>query len=80
MLQIRTIDEAFADILAEDPKTSLTRSGFRKLIVSGEIPSIRRGNRWLVDMAVVESYFKGEIVPKKKETNEYGKIRRLEVI
>lgn len=81
MIQIRTIKEAFAEIKSKDNNTSLTLSGFRKLVVSGEIPSIRRGNKWLVDMAVVESYFKGEFnKPIENKSNAYGNIRRLEVI
>lgn len=80
MVIVRTINEAFAKIQADDPNTSLTLTGFRKLVVSGEIPSIKRGNKWLVDMSVVESYFKGEILPRKTEPAGYGTIRRLEVI
>lgn len=80
MLQVRTIKEAYAEIKANDPNTSLTLSGFRYLVVSGEIPSIKRGNRWLIDMAVVESYFRGEILPKKNDSDRYGTLRKLEVI
>lgn len=80
MLKIRTIKEAYAEIKTNDSNTSLTLSGFRQLVVSGEIPSIRRGNKWLVDMAIVESYFRGEITPKKKDSIGYGTIRKLEAI
>ena len=80
MLRIRTIKEAYAEIKASDSKTSLTLYGFRKLVVSGEISSIKRGNKWLVDMANVESFFKGNEPKEDLQAKDYGRIRRVEVI
>jgi len=55
--RMRTIKEAYAELKAKDPKTSLSEYALRRMIKTGQIPSVYTGNRYLVNMALVENYF-----------------------
>lgn len=52
----RTIDKAASEILAADPNTAITKWMLRSLIRTGEIPSVKRGNRYLVALEDIEAY------------------------
>ena len=56
MSRIRTISQAYNLIRFEDPETGLTEYMIRKLVLEGKIPSIRSGNRFYVDVDVVQNY------------------------
>ena len=43
MRLMRTIDEAAAFLRQADPNTAVTKTALRRLIRSGEIPSVRVG-------------------------------------
>lgn len=55
--RMRTIDAAFDELKRQDPETVVTRSGFRRLVVSGQIKSARVGCKYLVDLSAVEDFF-----------------------
>lgn len=57
MRQMRLIKEAYAEIKEADPDTAITPTGFRRLVLDGRIPSIMIGNKRLVSMEEVESFF-----------------------
>lgn len=48
-MKIRTINEAYTELQNLDSSCSLTKYGLRQLVLKGEIPSFRRGNRYLID-------------------------------
>ena len=56
LARIRTLKEAFAEIKTFDPKTAISFSYLRRLVLSGAIPSIRAGNKFLLNMAHLEEY------------------------
>ena len=60
MRTMRTIDQAAAEIRAVDPETALTKTALRRLVVSGMIPSVRVGQKYLLDMNALDSYLAGE--------------------
>lgn len=55
MTKLRTINKAYDEIKARDPDTAISRRMFRDIVRSGMIPSIKNGNRSLVDVDVAES-------------------------
>ena len=55
MTKLRTINKAYDEIKARDPGTAISRRMFRDIVRSGMIPSIKNGNRSLVDVDVAES-------------------------
>ena len=59
MACIRTIDKAFDRIAESDPGTALTRTALRRLVISGDVPSVRIGAKYLVDCDVLEKFLHG---------------------
>ena len=55
MTKLRTINKAYDEIKARDPDTAISRRMFRDIVRSGMIPSVKNGNRSLVDVDVAES-------------------------
>lgn len=58
MNRIRTIDKAYEEIKAKDPETAITRYLVRAMVNQGVIPSIKTGNKKLVDVDVLEEVIK----------------------
>ena len=56
--------------------SSLTESAIRRAVVSGAIPSIRVGNKYLLLIENIEAWLLGELPPQEKPTDEVG-IRRI---
>ena len=52
-MMIRTIDKAYDEIKARDPETALSRELVRQMIKTGMVPSLKVGNRKLVDVDVL---------------------------
>lgn len=50
MRKYRTIKGAFAEIKERDPNTALTEYRIRQMVIEGEIPSKRAGNKYLLDI------------------------------
>ena len=61
MLHPRTISEAAAWFKAQDPETALTETAIRRLVRSGEVPSVRVGRKYLVNLEALESYLSGSV-------------------
>ena len=49
-MRMRTIDQAVAYIRAADPETALTKTALRRKVLSGAVPSIRAGKKYLIDL------------------------------
>lgn len=75
MRTMRTIDAAVAEIRAADPHTALTKTALRRLVVSGAIPSVRVGTKYLLDLDALDAYLGGE----QREPESVRGIRRIEV-
>lgn len=76
MRTMRTIDAAAAEIRAADPHTALTKTALRRLVVSGALPSVRVGTKYLLDLEILDNYLGGQ--PQQQEIVRNG-IRRIEV-
>ena len=72
MRLMRTIDEAAAFLRQADPNTAVTKTALRRLIRSGEIPSVRVGAKYLVDLGVLDEFFGGQTA--KQQTIQSGTI------
>jgi hypothetical protein len=57
--KIRTIKEAYEMIKESDPGSSLSYFNFRRIVLSGAIPSFMNGNRYLLNYSDVDEYFNG---------------------
>lgn len=81
MSRMRGIEEGFREIQANDPGTSLTKTALRRLVTTGEIPSVKIGTKYLFDLDVVERYLRGELkqVHREPDPPPRGVIRRIGV-
>lgn len=57
MCKIRSIKQAADYFKQHDPETRITKYTLRKLIADGTIPSIKTGNKHLVNLNQVMSLF-----------------------
>lgn len=71
---MRTIEQAFDEIHAADRNTALTKTAIRRLIVSGAVPSVRVGQKYLVDMSELDAYLAGS----RREPELPRGIRRID--
>lgn len=78
MPRMRGIDQAFDFLIGSDPECALTRTALRRLVVSGQIPSVRVGKKYLIDLDQLEHYLANPPVPVTELYPE-GKIRRIAV-
>lgn len=60
MARMRLIKEAIAELKERDPDTALTEYALRRMVKSGQVPSVNAGNRYIVNMDVLERFLKGE--------------------
>jgi len=56
MPKMRTIDETIAHIKGQDGETALTKTALRRLVITGVIPCVRVGQKYLLDLDRVESF------------------------
>lgn len=80
-MRMRGIEEAFREILANDPGTALTKTALRRLVTTGQLPSVKIGTKYLIDLDAVDQYFRGELSQsqRKPEPPNRGVIRRIGV-
>lgn len=60
MARMRTIKEAADYLKSIDSNTALTETALRRLVSTGQIPSVRIGIKYLVSLEVLESFLLGE--------------------
>lgn len=56
-MRIRTINAAIKELKTIDPGTCITPYALRELILNGNIPHSKAGNKYLLDMDDLERYF-----------------------
>ena len=57
-MTLRTINKALDELKLRDPETAITKNMLREMVIQGVIPYAKAGNRYLVDVDVIEQYFK----------------------
>ncbi len=76
--KMRTIEAAYAELIAFDPKCCLTKTALRRLVVEGEIKSVRIGAKYLIDMAQLNQFLTGESPAVKPAEPKAAGIRRAD--
>jgi hypothetical protein len=70
MPRIRTLSEVYSYIKDMDPDTAITQNALRRMVVSGQVPCIKAGKKYLIDLDVLFEYLKGvkpeEVLPSYK--------------
>lgn len=60
MPRMRTINEAARYVKATDPETALTETAIRRLLITGAVPSVRVGVKYLIDLDALEAFLAGD--------------------
>ena len=60
MPRMRTIDQCAAWLQENDPATALTKTALRRLVISGKLPCVRIGQKYLIDLDTMENYLRGQ--------------------
>ncbi|AFM41948.1 hypothetical protein Desaci_3040 [Desulfosporosinus acidiphilus SJ4] len=78
MARIRTIKQAVQSIKEQDPESCISEWWVRQLVKSGKLKCHMAGNRYLIDMDLLEDYLKN---PPAEETGRkpLGILRKIEV-
>ncbi len=58
MAKYRTIQQAYESIRELDADTAITQHALRKLVVSGQLPSMRVGKKYLIDMDLLAEFLR----------------------
>ena len=61
MAKYRTINQAYECIKALDADTAITYHALRQLVVSGQMPSMRVGKKYLTDLDVLTSLMNAQV-------------------
>lgn len=76
--RMRGIKQAIEELRLADPNTAFTEKALRRLILNGELPSVRCGVKYLVNMDVLENYlYNGSQTEKSEQMSGYGTIRAV---
>lgn len=67
--RMRTIDQAATWLQENDPGTAFTKTALRRLVVTGQIPCARVGQKYLVNLDVLESFLMGSTDAENGERN-----------
>lgn len=54
--RMRTIPQAYAELKAADPDTCFTEYALRQLVLSGQIPTVRAGRKFLINLDLLFEY------------------------
>lgn len=58
---VRTIKGVVSELRKEDPESSVTEYAVRSWIKSGDLPAVKSGNKYLVDMDVLRKFLAGAV-------------------
>ena len=58
---VRTIKGVIEELRKEDPDSSVTEYALRSWIRSGALPSVKSGNKYLLDMEIVKRFLAGDL-------------------
>lgn len=61
MPRMRTINQAAEWLQENDPGTAFTKTALRRLVVNGKMPSVRVGQKYLVNLDTMENYLQGQL-------------------
>lgn len=76
MSKMRTIMQAAEYIKTHDPDSALTKTAIRRLVITGAIPTVRAGTKYLLDLDNLDAYLTNGGATHQQST---GGIRSVEV-
>ena len=68
---------SFETIREADPDSALTMTALRRLVVSGKLPSVRAGSKYLLNLDTLQEYLQNPGKFEKPAQEQKGVIRRI---
>jgi hypothetical protein len=59
MTRMRTLTETINHIKQTDPETAVTANALRRMVICGQVPHIKAGKKYLIDLDTLFEYLKG---------------------
>ena len=59
MPRLRTLTETYAHLKIMDSETAITPNALRKMVVTGQVPCVKVGKKYLIDLDTLESFLRG---------------------
>lgn len=79
MVRMRTIKQAVKSLRANDSECAISEWWIRQMVKSGNFPSHRAGNKYLVNLDLLEEFLsKPPVEDEKTHVSTYGKLRKIE--
>ena len=75
--RMRTINQAADYLREQDSETAFTNTALRRLIVTGKVPSVRVGNKYLVSLEALDEFLSSGNTQEKQEQQAPGAIRQI---
>ena len=73
---MRGIKAALEEIKVSDPYTSLTERALRRLVLTGSIPYVKVGRKYLINMNILYDYLENGVSETENKV-AYGNIRPI---
>ena len=67
MPRMRTIDQTAEWLRETDPETALTKTALRRLVTTGQLPTVRIGQKYLIDLDMLGDFLKGTLQKMEEE-------------
>ena len=74
---MRTIAEAIQEVKKADPQTAFTQTALRRMLKTGELPSIRAGAKYLVNLVILFDYLNNPAAYQPIQAVPTGGIRPI---
>lgn len=75
--KMRSISEAYRQLRTDDPNTALTLCALRRLVATGEIPSLRVGRKILINYDSLLAYLNKPVILASKARPASSHIRPI---
>jgi hypothetical protein len=71
MIKVRTLSDALGYLKSLDADTAISANAIRMLVVSGTIPSVKAGKKYLINVDTLVNYFEDKL-----SGNQAGALQR----
>lgn len=74
LARMRTIDQAIEQLRKDDPQSSLTRHALRQMVLTGHVPHVKAGSKYLLNYDGLLAVLAGETKTVESD-GQYGNVR-----
>ncbi len=71
--RMRTISQAAEYMKEQDNSTALTKTAIRRMVINGDIPFVKAGNKYLLSLETLSTYLTGGTAA----TEAVGGVRKI---